>query len=131
MVYSDIVSAVMNMAQNWTDVQITAGALPVNEGLTMTPAVSAPMETYRDRSDNYHIDLVFNGKSLCQQFIMDEMMKVHEKLTRAYNYPSSDEWQVYAIESSAAPTYLGREDSGYWLYGSSLNVKFYWRNKNA
>lgn len=126
--FSEILNAVIQMAQTQTDIPISSGALPAMDGITMTITTGRPLETYRNRSDNYRISATLNGKSMCQQFILDELVKLHKRLTRAYNYPSTDQWQVYAIDTEVAPAYIGRQDDGAWLYGSSVEIKFYWRN---
>ena len=131
MTFAEIQDAVIAMAQKDTSLPIVSGALLVNDSISLTYSYGAPIETFRTRADNYRMGVTLNGKSLDQRLILDELTKIHKHLTRAYNYPSSDEWQVYAIETEAPPTYLGRQDDGHWLYGSSLNIKFYWRNLNA
>jgi hypothetical protein len=45
-------------------------------------------------------------------------------LTRRKDFPHSDTWQIYAIETTASPRLIGREQNSQWLYGSSLLIKF-------
>ena len=131
-VLDSVLQGVIDMAMQTSPyAQITMGALPSENGICMSASAGAANETYYNRADNYYLTVVLNGKHHQQKTVFDALTAIHKRLTRAFVYPSNEEWQVYSITTISAPTYLGRQDDGQWLYGSSLRINFYWRNLNA
>ena len=127
-VQDQVVQAVIAMAMQTKPYSpITLGALPTENGICMSVSAGAPSEIFYNRADNYYITVVLNGKNADQKAVFDALCAIHKRLTRAHVYPSSEEWQIYSINTISMPTYLGRQDDGQWLYGSSLRIKFYWR----
>ena len=70
---------------------------------------------------------VLNCKNSDQELAADTLGKLHTFLNMRKDYPSADRFQITNIETTSAPVYLGREENNQWLYGSSLEVKFYLR----
>ena len=56
---------------------------------------------------------------------MADMERAHHALTTSKVLPYTEDWQIYAIETTAAPSVIGREENRNWVLGSSLRVKFY------
>ena len=106
---------------------IVIGALPADNGLSMTIGAGAPATTFMTKGMAYEIDLVFNGKHSNAQTVSDTLNDLHQVLTQAKSYPSTDEYQITNIETSATPSYLSREENNQILYGSALRVKFFYK----
>lgn len=106
---------------------VVIGALPADNGLSMTIGAGAPATTFMTKGMAYEIDLVFNGKHSNAQTVSDTLNDLHQVLTQAKSYPSTDEYQITNIETSATPSYLSREENNQILYGSALRVKFFYK----
>ena len=115
----------VNMEKPYASVVI--GALPADNGLSMTIGAGAPATTFMTKGMAYEIDLVFNGKHSNAQTVSDTLNDLHQVLTQAKSYPSTDEYQITNIETSATPSYLSREENNQILYGSALRVKFFYK----
>lgn len=128
MILNDILLSVIALAQQESlFAPITVGALPATNGLCMTIGSGSDGEIYRNASAYSTLTIVFNGKNKDQSTLLDTLGRVHKRLTTNWNYPQTDEFQITAIETDAAPAYLDRDDSGEWLYGSSLRINYYRR----
>lgn len=106
---------------------ISVGALPAGNGISMTVATGAPETVFLDRASEQRISVVLNGKHADQRTVSDVLGDIHAALTRRAAYPSGNLWQITAVETVSLPGYIGREDDGQWLYGSSLRIKFYFK----
>lgn len=122
-----IMNAVQAMVQQMVNMPVVIGSMPPDEGYAVGYAGGSPSETFRSLNANYTMPIVFNGKSADQQKLVEEMDRVHLALTTSKVLPFSDDWQIYAITTSAAPQLLGREENQNWIYGSSFRVLFYMR----
>lgn len=121
--YNDVLQAVIDMAEAAAGAKVVLGSLPPDNGLAMTGnAASYPI--FLDIGSNEEMNVVCNGKNTQQQAVIDQLEAIHASLTRRKDFPSTDTWQVYAIETTASPRLIGREQNSQWLYGSSLRVKF-------
>lgn len=121
--YNDVIQAVIDMAQDAAGAKVVLGSLPPDNGLAMTGnAASYPI--FLDIGSNEQMNVVCNGKNTQQQAVISQLEAIHASLTRRKDFPSTDTWQIYAIETTASPRLIGREQNSQWLYGSSLLVKF-------
>lgn len=121
--YNDVLQAVIDMAQAAAGIPVVLGSLPPDDGIAMTGnAASFPI--FLDIGSNEEMNVVCNGKNTQQQAVISQLEAIHAALTRRKDFPSSDTWQIYAIETTASPRLIGREQNSQWLYGSSLRVKF-------
>lgn len=121
--YDEVLQAVIDMAEAAAGVPIVTGSLPPDNGIAMTgQAASSPI--FLDIGSNERMTIVCNGKNTDQQTVIAWLDSVHKHLTRRKNFPSSSEWQIYAIETVSSPRLIGREANSQWLYGSTLAVKF-------
>lgn len=128
MILNDILLSVIALAQQESlYAPITVGALPADNGLCMAIGSGTDGEIYRNASTYSTLTIVFNGKHTNQSVLLDALDRVHRRLTANWNYPPADGYQITAIETEAAPSYLDREDNGAWLYGSSLRINYYRR----
>lgn len=121
--YNEVIQAVIDMAQAAAGAKVVLGSLPPDNGLAMTGnAASYPI--FLDIGSNEEMNVVCNGKNTQQQAVISQLEAIHASLTRRKDFPSTDTWQIYAIETTASPRLIGREQNSQWLYGSSLLIKF-------
>lgn len=121
--YNDVLQAVIDMAQAAAGIPVVLGSLPPDDGIAMTGNASS-FPIFLDIGSNEEMNVVCNGKNTQQQAVISQLEAIHAALTRRKDFPSSDTWQIYAIETTASPRLIGREQNSQWLYGSSLRVKF-------
>lgn len=121
----EIIIAMQQMIQNIIGKPVVIGSVPPLEGYAVGMVSGAPIETFRTLSTNESFPVLFNGKSADQNSIAADMEKVHRLLTTSKILPFTGEWQVYAIETTASPSLIGREENRNWVYGSSFRVKYY------
>lgn len=127
-VFNDVLLNVINLAEQTKPyAHIVIGALPAENGLSIAWANGAPETTFLNKSSVIDMSAVLNGKHSNQQMVSDALGAIHKALTRHMDYPETEEYQILNIKTIGAPCYLGRENNGQWLYGSSLQIKFYWR----
>lgn len=121
--YNDVLQAVIDMAQAAAGIPVALGSLPPDDGIAMTGNASS-FPIFLDIGSNEEMNVVCNGKNTQQQAVINQLEAIHAALTRRKDFPSTDTWQIYAIETTASPRLIGREQNSQWLYGSSLRVKF-------
>ena len=121
--YNEVIQAVIDMAQAAASAKVVLGSLPPDNGLAMTGNASS-YPIFLDIGSNEQMNIVCNGKNTQQQAVINQLEAIHASLTRRKDFPSTDTWQIYAIETTASPRLIGREQNSQWLYGSSLLVKF-------
>ena len=121
----EIIIAMQQMIQNIISKPVMIGSVPPLEGYAVGMVSGAPIETFRTLTTNESFPVLFNGKSADQNSVAADMEKVHRLLTTSKILPFTGEWQVYAIETTASPSLIGREENRNWVYGSSFRVKYY------
>lgn len=121
----EIIIAMQQMIQNIISKPVMVGSVPPLEGYAVGMVSGAPIETFRTLATNESFPVLFNGKSADQNSVAADMEKVHRLLTTSKILPFTGEWQVYAIETTASPSLIGREENRNWVYGSSFRVKYY------
>lgn len=128
----EIIIAMQQMIQNIISKPVVIGSVPPLEGYAVGMVSGAPIETFRTLTTNESFPVLFNGKSADQGAVAADMEKVHQLLITSKILPFTDGWQVYAIETTASPSLIGREENRNWIYGSSFRVKYYQKGvKNA
>lgn len=121
--YDEVMQAVIDMAEAAAGAPVVLGSLPPDNGLAMT-GQAGQNPTFLDIGSNETMNVVCNGKNVDQQTVVATLNAIHASLTRRKDFPHSNTWQIYAIETTASPRLIGREQNSQWLYGSSLLVKF-------
>lgn len=128
----EIIIAMQQMIRNIISKPVVIGSVPPLEGYAVGMVSGAPIETFRTLTTNESFPVLFNGKSADQGAVAADMEQVHQLLTTSKILPFTDGWQVYAIETTASPSLIGREENKNWIYGSSFRVKYYQKGvKNA
>lgn len=121
--YNEVLQTVIDMAQAAAGFPVVLGSMPPDDGIAMTGnAASFPI--FLDIGSNEEMNVVCNGKSTEQTTVIQRLEAIHRALTRRKDFPHTDTWQIYAIETTASPRLIGREQNSQWLYGSSLLIKF-------
>lgn len=122
---NEIIETLQRMIQALIAKPVVIGSIPPLDGYAISFAGGAPIETFRNLTTNEDLPVAFNGKGENQEIVSAEMNRVHKALTTSKILPFSEQWQIYAIETSSAPQLIGREENKNWVYGSSFRVKFF------
>lgn len=124
-VYDDVLVAVVELANQTNPyAPVTIGALPPNNGISIAWS-AGNLDTFMNKKAAVSMSAVLNAKHQNQQTAADALGTIHTALNMATAYPKADNFQITNIETIGAPSYLGREQNNQWLYGSSLEVKFF------
>lgn len=121
----EIITAMKQMIQGIIGENVVVGSIPPLNGYAVGAVGGLPIETFRPLTSNEGLPVLFNGKSSNQQLLMQNMERVHHILTTSKALPYNEDWQIYAIETTSAPSLIGREQNKNWIYGSSFRVKFF------
>ena len=121
----EIVESIQQMVQAITGKRVVIGSVPPLDGYAVSMAGGAPIATFRPLTTNESFPVLFNGKGEDLHTVMADMEQAHHALTTSKALPYSEDWQIYAIETTAAPSVIGREENRNWVLGSSLRVKFF------
>lgn len=127
-VINDVLIAVIGMMPS-EYAPVTIGAMPADNGIACSIANGAPYTTFLNKGMGYQLNVVLNGKHHNQQTVSDALNEIHKALTMTETYPATEDYQITDIETISSPSYLGREENKQYLYGSSLNVKFFFFKK--
>ena len=122
--YDEVLQAVRLMAESACGASIVTGSPPPDNGLAMA-GQAASASIFLDIGSNERMSVLMNGKNVDQRTVISQLDAIHRSLTRREDFPQGDGWQIYAIETTASPRLLGREENpqAQWMYGSSLLVK--------
>lgn len=124
-VYSDVLDAVAALAEQANPyAKIIIGPMPPNNGISIAWS-SGSLNTFMDKRAAVNMSAVLNCKHTDQQLAADTLGMLHTFLNMRKDYPVADNFQITNIATIGVPVYLGREENKQWLYGSSLEVKFY------
>ncbi len=121
----EIIESVQEMVQSITGKRVVIGSVPPLDGYAVSMAGGSPIGTFRPLTTYESFPVLFNGKGEDLHTVMADMERAHHALTTSKSLPFTEDWQIYAIETTAAPSVIGREENRNWVLGSSLRVKFY------
>lgn len=102
---------------------VVFGSMPQGNALAMLPAGGAIDETTLAHGCTYGMVLALNCRHTNQGTAIDTLATIHEALNKTLTYPSGTGWQVIGIQSNGQPAHVDY-DGTYWLYGSSLTVRY-------
>lgn len=124
--YKDLFDELVKMIKKYTTYPVIVGSNPTKESIAVSGFSTADM-TNLDRDTLQTYDITINGKSGDQALLFAELSGIHQKLTLRKDFPHSDGWQVFTIDTVASPRLIGVEEAERtrYIYGSSLTVKFY------
>lgn len=115
------------------DYNIIYGTNPPSNGFCIIPAGGFQPDAHLNKGQVVRMDCLLNGKNTNQQTVNDALWDIHETLTKALalEYPQSDDWQIMDISTTSYPSLIGREEGTMqWIYGSGIEIKFYWKGDN-
>ena len=128
---NDILDAVTALVPQYN---IIYGTNPPANGFCMIPAGGYQPDAHLDKGQVVRMDCILNGKGADAGAGNDALWDIHQILTKltALEYPQSDDWQIMDISTIAYPSLIGREEGTMqWIYGSSIEIKFYWKGDDA
>lgn len=129
--YGDVLNAIIAAAQQLTTMQIFKGPMPADESIAIDIGAGGPDRIMLNRSTIESITIVINGKSRQMATVRGALDAIHQGLSRAAQYENNDNFQIYSVETTSAPSYAGREPNDQWLFVSSMRVKFYNKGVSA
>ena len=108
---------------------IVYGSDPPEDGICMIQNGGFALEDHLDTGELYTLPVLLNGKNSSQQAVLEALTAIHARLTKTHDHTdlSTEDAQVIAVRTTAAPSIIGRELNNQWICGSSLEVDFYWR----
>lgn len=110
--------------------RVRVGSLPQRGGIAMYIGSGSPQSKYMDRATLNTIYATANAKNREQRKAAAALEQMHDYLNCLKIYPSGERngvgWQITDISTSSAPSYIGQECDGQYLYGSVLQIKFYY-----
>lgn len=112
---------------------IVYGSDPPYNGICMIHNGGYAPDIHMDAGRVYSLPVLLNGKHENQLTALNALQAIHDELTRPLNWRDlgTEEIQVISIETTSAPTVVGREQNNQWAIGSAFNIRFYWRNQNG
>lgn len=122
-----VLDAVTGMVPEYN---IVYGTNPPSNGICIIPAGGFQPDAHLDKGQVVRMDCLLNGKNADQQVVSDALWDIHSKLTKtlALEYPQSDDWQILDISTTSYPSLIGQEEGTMqWIYGSGIEIKFYWK----
>ena len=130
---NEIINDVIDMAEEGTDLyeNIIIGNTPPTDGISVFVSSGMPELTDLEKGMIMSMNVMCNAKHRNQDMAFDALYKIHKRLTKTKNYPNREEYQIANIETITLPNLLLREENGSYVFGSTLNVKFYWRKDNG
>ena len=132
-VIDDVLNAVINQAEAAVPelyAKINIGAMPPDNGISVAISTGSPEATFQTKAMVYSFDMVLNGKHTNAETVFNALNDIHQALTLTKTYPKTDKYQVLNIITTSTPSYIGREENSQILYGSSLEVRFYFKQED-
>lgn len=124
-VYDDVLTATIELINQTSPYSSPViGSLPPDNGISIAWS-SGSLNTFMDKQATVEMTAVLNAKNTNAQTVSDTLGAAHVYLNRLTSYPSAENFQITNIETISPPSYLGREENNQWLYGSSLQIKFF------
>lgn len=103
----------------------TIGDLPETNGISIQLGAGSPVELFQDKGNITDCFVIINAKHIAQGTVLSALSDIHLLLTRLKDYPSSTDYEILNIETSTIPNYIGKADTGQWVYGSIVKVQIY------
>lgn len=125
----DIVNEICDMIEDGLEISPVVGALPPIEGVAVQVSSGSVVAEYFPRTALNRTTLVVNAKSREQGVALQNLVDIHQLLTKRIGYPSTEDWQIVTINTVNAPDFLGQENDESYMYGSAIEVLWYDRQK--
>ena len=129
-VFSNIIDQLIDMAEVTKPYsQIVIGSTPPLNGLCMIQSANYPDITDLEKGIVVSLNVMLNGKHANQRIVYDTLISIHDELTRRKDYPNNNDYQIVNIATVSYPQLIDREDNKQYIYGSTLQVYFYWKKR--
>ena len=127
--FDEILNDIIDMAEDQTELytNIILGNTPPTDGIAMFVSSGMPDITDLEKGMIVSMNVMCNAKHRSQDEAYNALYKIHDRLTKTKNYPNKDKYQITNVSTVTYPNLLLREQNGEYIYGSTLNVNFYWR----
>ena len=125
----EIVDTVCDMIETGLDLVPVVGALPPTDGVAVQQSSGSVTSAYLPRTSLHRTTLVVNAKNREQGVALQNLVDIHELLTKRIGYPSTEDWQITTIRTVNSPDFLGQENDESYMYGSAIEVLWFDRKK--
>lgn len=110
-------------------ISMKVGAMPPINGVGIQQSSGSVMSEYLPRTALHRTTFVINSKDKAQGTALQNLVDIHEVLTKRIGYPSTDDWQITTVRTVNSPDFLGQENDEAYMYGSAVEVLWYDRKK--
>lgn len=125
----EIVDTVCDMIETGLNLVPVVGALPPTDGVAVQQSSGSVTSAYLPRTSLHRTTLVVNAKNREQGVALQNLVDIHELLTKRIGYTSTDDWQITTIRTVNSPDFLGQENDESYMYGSAIEVLWFDRKK--
>ncbi len=126
--FNDILNTVIDLAEETNPyANIIIGNTPPTNGISMIISSGSPYLTDLQKGMLYSLNIMLNAKHTNQDTAFDTLSNIHKYLTKKTSYPNQENYQITDISTFSTPSLLLREENGDFVFGSTLNIQFYWR----
>ena len=127
--FDEILNDIIDMAEENTELytNIILGNTPPTDGISMFVSSGMPDLTDLEKGMIVSMNVMANAKHRSQDEAYNALYKIHNRLTKTKNYPNREKYQITNVSTVTYPNLIHREQNGDYIYGSTLNVNFYWR----
>ena len=111
----------------WTDLPVFIGTMPPGNGVALLPSAG---RLQRDMTGGgvYRMTAALNARHTDQQAAIAALDRLHYEINRMPARQSGDGWQLTGAITETAPSLIGRDEDGAWLYGSTIYIQLFdWR----
>ncbi|MCD8356260.1 MAG: minor capsid protein [Clostridia bacterium] len=124
-IYDEILADVItNYFPETCKTTLVVGATPPENSVSV--AWTGGNETRYMHSTKFKSDMtiVVNAKNESQLAALQILGRIHQALTSVRRFPNNEKYRIFSIMTQNAPAFAGREESGQWVYVSSLLIRF-------
>ena len=125
----DIIDYVCDLIEAETNISPVVGAMPPTDGVGIQQSSGSVMSEYLPRTSLHRTTLVINAKNRSQATALQNLVDIHEALTKRIGYESTDAYQITTIRTVNSPDFLGQENDEAYMYGSAVEVLWFDRKK--
>lgn len=126
---NDIVNYVCDLIEDETTLTPVVGAMPPLGGIGVQQSSGSVVSEYLPRTALNRTTLVINSKDRNQSTALQNLVDIHEALTKRIGYETTNGYQILSVRTSTAPDFLGQENDESYMYGSSVEVLWYDKKK--
>lgn len=121
----DIIEYIRSEIDAMTGRTTLVGALPTSEGVAVYIASGNIIDESRTRSHYGRCIITVNAKSKNQKDALQWLDTIHSNFNAERDFLNNDQIQITTIRTNTVPTYTGQQENEYYLYGSSLEIRFF------